>query len=121
MSHPLVKAIGGNQTAVRQQGFAESGLLGNRLGPGVNHFVAGFSVLRPERNYAPTYQRNGTNGASRVLADDGHTLAGCNVVTRTPIVVIPNIEDFGQNLLLPGETIASAHGESIGRMARVAS
>src|ERR1022692_5157246 len=47
---PLVKSVGGNQTAARLQGFAESRLLGNRLGPGVNHLVARFGVLRPERN-----------------------------------------------------------------------
>jgi hypothetical protein len=47
---PLLKSVGGNQTAAGQQGFAEGGLPGNRLGPRVNHFVAGFGILRPERD-----------------------------------------------------------------------
>src|SRR5258708_548338 len=53
---PLVKSVGRNQAAARQQGFAEGRLLGNRLGNRVNHFVACLSVLRPERDQPPTYQ-----------------------------------------------------------------
>ena len=54
--------------------------------------------------------RAGPNRASRVLANDGHTLAGRNVVARAPVNVIPSVKDLGKNLLLPGQAVAATHG-----------
>jgi hypothetical protein len=49
------------------------------------------------------------------LANYWYILAGGNVIARAPLNIIVNIECLGQNLLLSGEAIATAHGDSIGR------
>src|SRR5882672_1437015 len=78
-------SVSRDQTAAGFQRFPECRSLRNRFRPGVNHFVSGLGVLRPERNQSPAHQRQRAHRPRRVLPDHRHTLGGCNVVARAPV------------------------------------
>ena len=74
---PLVEAVGEHEAAPASEGVAERGLVGDRLGPGVDHAAADGGVLGPEGNETPAHEP----GASRHAADHGEdVLRGSDVV-----------------------------------------
>src|SRR6266542_1662246 len=122
---PLVKSIGRNQAAPREQRVAKRGPLGRGLRPRVDHLVADCRLLGPPRHKPPAKPLQPPHGLNGILAHHGDLLPRRHVVTRRPLRIIgvpstPGVgvlgreralsaEAFFQNLFLAGQPEASTH------------
>ena len=79
---PLVEAVGEHEAAPTSEGIAERGLVGDHLGPSVDHAAADGAVHGPEGDESPAHEP----GASWIVTDNGEdVLRGSDVVAASSV------------------------------------
>ena len=110
MSHPLIKSICWNETALRFKRLPERGSCGHRLRPPIDGLVSNGRIFGPRRNESPSHHRELPGGLVGILADCQNRLRGGDVVAGTPLVLVGDCaEILLDKLLSPRQSVSPAH------------